>query len=285
MRAYVNSPEHLSIAMQRVAIALKRHKPRGIEIVSNPEDAEFHVLHVIAPDAVPFAAELGKPYAVLQYCHVSAGGHWASLWAGAKVVWSYYPLGDEMPDGPIFYHAPLGVDGRIFCRSSNDRDIGVMTSGYVTGPGAEPIEEMAIAAESLRLRVRHLGPSIIQGQQKQFGWGWKSVHGISDEVLAAYYGRTRWVSGLRHVEGFELPVIEGLACGARPIVFDRPDMRQWYHEHAMFVPECSGEPLIEALKAVLAQTPPPITRDEREKVLATFSWEDFAMGLWKRVLA
>lgn len=286
LKVYVTPPAHLSKAMFRVARALARHVPDNVTVVRDPKTADLHVLHVIAADAIPYVAERPNlEYAVVQYCYQTAGvGDWNSLWERARTVWSYYDLNSIISEGVDFYHAPLGIDAAFLEveTPSPSRDIGAMTSGYVTGPGAEAIEEVAIAAFRSGLSVVHLGPDPV-GMSRPIG-DWRNVHEISDSQLATFYRSTRWVSGLRHVEGFELPVVEGLACGARPIVFDREDMRFWYDGHAVFVPECHGEELVDHLTNVMNEQPSPVSVQERAEVLQRFDWEPIVRGFWERVL-
>lgn len=266
--------------MVRVANALKKHAPRELEFVDDPKSADLQVLHVIGPDN----AELleASNYAVIQYCRTGGEASYISLWAGAQVVWSYYDLRSLCER---FYFAPLGVD-EIFTQSFDPepRDIGIMTSGYVSHPAGEAIEEVAIASWMLGLDVVHLGPEKVEGMVVKLPTGWRAVENIADRTLAAYYRRSKWVSGLRHIEGFELPVLEGLMCGARPIVFDRPDMHEWYLGHARFVTEASGESLVKELLDVLTDEPEPVSMEEREMVAQRFSWNRIATGFWEQVM-
>ena len=294
MRVYVRpEPSSLSAAMHRTAGALERHIPRGFALTRKPEHAELQVLYVIGHDTV--GAHLRSPqYAMMQCCgladHDKETGNniitgepsrWAEQWKNARLVWSYLDFRKAMPEGAKFLYSPLGVDPEFaqYRPNGDHRDIDIMTSGYVSGACAEAIDEVALAAARLDMRVMHLGPHNVQGMPYRPP-KWHSVRGIGDHELADLYGHSRYVSGLRHVEGFELPVLEGLACGARPIVFDRPDMREWFDEHAVFVPECSGEELIERLAEVLAQEPDPVTEEERQYVLQKFDWEVIATRFW-----
>lgn len=291
LKVYVKPPVHLSQAMTRVANALERYAPSNVEIVTTPQYADFFVLHVIGSDAIPYVAERpNMKYAAIQYCYKTAGeGDWSALWRRAKAVWSYYDLDSLLlPEHEHFefYHAPLGLDDAFVADSNltinpSTREIGVMTSGYVSGPGAEAIEEFNEAAGRLDLSVVHLGPEPTGLTQRPCG-KWRNAHGISDNQLALLYRSTKWVSGLRYIEGFELPALEGLACGARPIVFDRPEMRHWYGEHAVFVPECNGEDLVKHLLRVLSDEPKSVSNDERDDVIRTFDWERIVKGFWER---
>jgi glycosyltransferase involved in cell wall biosynthesis len=284
MKVYLEPPAQMSQAMFRVSRALTRYAPIHVDVVRRPEIADFHVMHVIGPDAVPYAAALGTPYAVIQYCLKTAGGYhdgWYDMCRKAAVVWSYYRL--DLDD---YYHAPLGVNGDIFRAVQIERN-SVMTSGYVTGPTSEAIEEVAIAAAVCDIPVTHLGPvPVVEGSLTPMltPGAWRSIEGVTDSVLAVEYSSCMWVSGLRHIEGFELPVIEGLACGARPLVFDQPDMRYWYGDHAVFIRECSGDELVNELVKVFANPARPVSIEEREHVLAKFDWKTIAEGFWNRVM-
>jgi glycosyltransferase involved in cell wall biosynthesis len=110
------------------------------------------------------------------------------------------------------------------------------------------------------------------------------VHAISDGALAELYATSTWVSGLRHVEGFELPAAEGLVCGARPLVFDQPGMREWYRGLGVFVAELQGEKLIRLLTELFHQSPLPVSQEEREEALRRFDWERIAKGFWEALL-
>ena len=282
MKAYVAPPGHLSQAMFRVSRALARYAPSDVEIVTDPSQADFHVLHVVSRDAIE--AIPNAEYGVIQYCYQTAGiGDWLQLWDRSKTVWSYYDLHEVVPERVNFYHAPLGVDPEFTRDANATKEIGILTSGYVTGHVAEAIEEVVDAAARLNMSVVHLGPPDIAGMARVPA-NWRNIFGVSDAVLADHYRQCQWVSGLRHVEGFELPVIEGLACGARPIVFDRPEMRYWYDGHAVFLPECAGPSLVNHLVEVLAHGPDPVSSDERVWVTHRFDWQPIVEGFWERVL-
>lgn len=283
MKVYVAPPSHLSQAMFRVARALVRYAPEDVVFVEDEDHADLLVHHVIGTDAVEYM--LDKPCAVIQYCVATASDSkevWGPLWSRARLVWSYYDLSNDMPSDARFYLAPLGIDPTfVECVSRGARH-GVVTSGYVSHPRAEAIEEVALAASALGIPAYHLGPKP-EGMEAMPP-GMVLIGGITDKRLSGFYGVSHWVSGLRHVEGFEMPCIEGLACGARPIVFDRPDMHLWYNDHAIFIPEMHGEPLVDLLTSLMRCLPAPVTHEERQRVLKTFNWETIVTGFWTKLL-
>lgn len=261
--------------MHRVADALARYAPSDIAIVDDVKQADVQVLHTVG--AWP---SLPRSYAIIQYCYCSGGtANWKKVWADSKVVWSYYDL-TAHGAGNNFYYAPLGVDLNVFFpRTVGEKDLSIVTTGYVSSPAQEAIEEVAEAALSLRQNVFHLGPRNIEGMAPRLERSWRAAVGISDDELALAYSRARWVSGLRHVEGFELPVLEGAACGAAPIVFDRPETRHWFGDFATFVPECEGKELVSRLREILSGDPPyPSVPWKR------FDWQELVRGFWFKLL-
>ena len=283
MRVHVDPiPKTLSRAMHRVGAALRAHAPAWVEVVDDVTTADVEVLHVIGADAIPYALATDRKVAVIQYCFKTAGAEdtavWWPLWEKALVTWSYY----DLPTVPRFYYAPLGIEP-VFLEpgySPAVRDI-TLSSGYVSGPGSEAIEEFALASARAGLRPLHLGPKPVG--MSVFPRGWRSIHDCTDADLADTYRQTLYVSGLRHVEGFELPVVEGLAGGAIPICFDRPETRRWFNGLALFVPECDGPELVDGLtQLMLSGARPPVHL--RAAVAQTrFDWATIARGFWSRV--
>lgn len=286
MRVFVDVvPGSLSRAMHRVAKALRTYAPPEVKVVDRVQEAELQVLHVIGITGMQRAIRAAPSYAIIQYCYASAGGsvqEWRGIWEGAKLTWSYYALPSTQQARVL--RQPLGVDGDVFVPGAAERTVGVVSSGYVAGPGAEAIEEVAEAALRNKLSVTHLGPGSVVGMVPRREPTWRAVQNLSDAKLAELYGSARWVSGLRRTEGFELPVVEGLACGARPVVFDREETRFWFDGIATFVPELGRVHLTERLYSAFAQEPIPVTAEERELVLNRFNWERISRRFWAEVL-
>jgi glycosyltransferase involved in cell wall biosynthesis len=297
MKAFISSPAHLSRAMFRVDKALARYAPPSVEVVEQVSHADFVVVPVIGypetAEAIRDCRDYGQSFAMIQYCmRTTQKSHtldWLPLWQQASCVWSYYDLPAMLfSDNPEltedqrcipFFHAPLGVDAEFALPFVPiPRTLGAVTTGYVSGPSAEAIEEVAVAAGRLGQQVAHVGPFPVgMTDDKSPGPHWRFHLAISDQELADLYRSSHWVSGLRHGEGFELPVLEGLCCGARPILFDRSEMRYWYDGHAVFVPECAGEELIDHLVRVMSCPP------ERRRILQRFNWQSIASDFWSRI--
>lgn len=282
-----------SRAMVRIARALTAHAPKNVRITLLREKADIVVLYVIGPDCFNSAHTLfknGQRYAVVQCCLDTAGvvdrALWSDFWSHAAAVWSYYDLALWLGDPSLnFQLSPLGLD-MAFRDSAPivgySRPYTAITTGYVHGPGAEAIEEVWRALTAVKGTGVHIGPRLVQGMSPPRGW--QNADGLTDRALSLLYSRARYVCALRHVEGFELPAAEGLACGARPVVFDQPAMRRWYSDWPIYIPECSGNDLTRALIDVFAGKYRVVTDSERTAARARFNWEPVAREFWSRLL-
>lgn len=295
MRIYVDAPKGLSLAMTRVAMHLAETAPRfGFEIVKNSEDAELVLLHVIGFDDTEEAIKRlgGKPFAMMQYCLRSTQQPdtktWMMLWDAAAVVWSYYDLiamlkEDRAPIDTMrnFYHAPLGVDARTFRTWATPKSAAIFTSGYVAD--AECIHEAAEASHRVGEKMVHLGPKEnfpeLVERYKHIGF----LHRINDSLLSQAYSRCRYVAGLRRGEGFELPVLEGLLSGARPICFDRPHYRQWFNDFAEFIPEGDDQEVTASLEALFRGPYRAVTKEEIAVAAERFDWDKLTSGFWAKL--
>jgi glycosyltransferase involved in cell wall biosynthesis len=284
-------PATLGRGLHRVAHALARYAPPEIEIVRTPEEADLIVLHVIGHGSLDgWAFRDDQKIAAIQYCLLTTEDSrpeaWLPFWQRCTAVWSYYDLFDYMlkrehlltPDPPFnFYHAPLGVDGDVFFPATPARKrYSIGTSGYVAE--TEGVKECYAACRALGRDLFHLGPPL------GLGTGVLYMHNIGDDDVAELWSQCSFVAGLRRIEGFELPALEGLACGSRPIVFDAPHYRKWFGEHAEYVPEVGFDEVVEAIKEILSKPVRPVTPAERSHVLDTFDWKTLVHGFWQEAL-
>lgn len=300
-------PEHPSPALVRIADALMKHAPIGIECSKIPhprkdvrsgrpipgeDQGDVVVLfcnglrdhHQALADR---CLTRGQRYVVFQIALRTTRhprtDQWRRLWKDAVFVQSYYPLAlwiAEDRGAPVdfnFYNAPLGVDASVFTLPPHGahRDILVCTSGFQRNQ--EGVAECDEAAVSVDGRIFQLGPNL-DHMKSQVSY----ATGISDEELARWYQQCQWVCGLRRHEGFELPAAEGLLCGARPILYDRPHYRCWFNAWAEFVPEEPRDLVVESLKRLFARGPKPVTEFERSIASTVFDWGRIVRGFWER---
>lgn len=291
MKVYVQNPP-LSLAMNRVSEALTRFAPRSVQLTQHEGEADLVLLHVIGyPETVEKIEQLkarGKQYGIIQYCMRSTQRpntqDWLPIWHDAEIVWSYYDLPKLVREDKIefaldynFYFAPLGADGSKFRPWATPKRYIIGTSGRVAE--SECILEAAEAAKIVGQQMFHLGP-----KDDRYGDHVVCIEGMNDAQLGQLYSRCVYVAGLRRAEGFELPAAEGLLCGARPICFDRPHYRQWYGDHALYIPEDGYQETVEQLIALFRERPPEITQEERDECAELFNWERIASGFWQALL-
>ncbi len=293
-RIYIERPTTApSRALTRIADALETSVPALAQVTDDPEAADLTVLQVIGrQDAVTARATAlrrqKRAYAVLQLVlrstqRPSTAG-WLNIWDGATAVWSYYDLQAAiLADGFTLhaqelerklYHAPLGADASIFrmpAAAEKTYWLGTTGASWMT----ESVREAHMAAWLGKAATWHLGPVHRRGLE--------TLENVPDDVLAARYAATCYISGLRRLEGFELPAAEGLLCGARPILFDQPHYRRWYGDWAEYIPETPDrQGVIDGLVRLFEGSYRPVTSGERVAAAIRFNWGTLAAAFWKR---
>jgi|TARA_Y100000034_G_scaffold19875_1_gene22597 hypothetical protein len=302
MKVYLELPKtnENSRGLLRVYDALIKYAPKEIEITKYFHEAELHIIHAIGRydrllGRIAELKENNRRYAMIQYCIRSTqkpdARDWLLLWENAELVWSYYDLPELLKEDTEyevgfkigqgqeyfnFYHAPLGVDSEVFKEFDLDRHFVVATHGHHAL--TQSIKECVVAAKRAKRDVFHLGHQLRRGDDIT------CKSGISDLELASYYSQCEFVSGLRRIEGFEMPVIEGLLCGAKPIVFDQPHYRKWFDGLAMFIPEKSREEVTDLLEIMFKCGTKPVTQKDKENAKMLFNWERIIGGFWERLL-
>lgn len=291
MKAYVEPPESPSWSLLRIRNALVRFALPSVEIVRNRDDAELVVLHVNGRrDRNQAIAEQllkrGQRYAVVQYCVRSTQkpytGSWSKLWTKADLVWSYLDIpafiAEDGADMALFnfYHSPLGIEDefRATIWPTKPRKYLIGTSGlsWLT----EGVKEAANAAWRVNGKVFHLGPTVSRDPRIV------CLQGMNDIRLGGFWASCNYVSGLRRTEGFELPAVEGLACGARPILYDQHHYKIWYEDLAEYIPEGSRPEVTDALEAIFRNTWRAVTKAERVEAQRRFDWFQIIKGFWER---
>lgn len=294
MKVYLE-PHTKSRGILRVRDALVRFAPKEVEVVSNENEADLVILHVFGRNTTSHnrAGRLqkqGKPYAVIQYCLRSTMRpntfDWMVMWQKARTVWSYYDLfrlaDEDKTRGEFnFYHAPLGVDGDVFKDTFVAQIPGAGRPYTIVASSqhalSESVRECAFAVQRVDGKLIHIGHDLRRPNTSHY-------QNVSDEFLADMYSNATFVSGLRRVEGFEFPVIEGALCGARPIVFDRPEMRHWFGQFAVFIPEGTRSEVIDSLESVFRRGASPVEEWQKALIREKFNWKYIIEAFWGRIL-
>jgi glycosyltransferase involved in cell wall biosynthesis len=261
---------------KRVRNGLASHAPRNMRVVDAPGQGEDIVIADVFSPASLQRVIPGKRTVLI--VHGPAMPSYLPQFRDALLVVGFLDLPAMVQSDDFrFLRSPWGVDGSVFYpRPSVPRDRIVLTTGE--DYKGEVIRECFEAGR----RARGLsGQSIQVGYP--FDWSTNPIikRDILDDEMAECYSRVLYVSGLRRGPGFELPVVEGLACGARPVCFDQPWYRYWFDGHAVFIPEVENP--TEILVEVFKNDPDPVTLEERELVLRKFSWPVIAANFWESI--
>lgn len=289
MKVFLETPTE-SRGIKRAYNALIRYAPSEIEVVDDEKQADLVILHIIGrlqgnTKRIEALQKRDQRFAMIQYCLRSTmnphTSQWIDLWSEAEVVWSYFDLlalcaEDGVIGNFTLYCCPLGSDASKFKQLSQNKEFMIATCSKHAL--SESVRECAFAVKRVGAKMFHLGHELRRGSDIV------CASGMSDEKLAEWYSKCKYVSGLRRTEGFEFPVIEGLLCGARPIVFDRAHYRQWYDDFAVFIPENGRDEVIESLVRVFEGEYQPVSEVEKQLVRERFNWESIIKGFWERIL-
>jgi hypothetical protein len=279
MKIFIQPSPRGDRGIARVVQALEHFCPPQHQICTYSDDAEFCIYHAIGRNESirDMIEDIDKPYALIQYAIRSTQKphtkDWLDIWNDARVVWSYYnlvALCEEDGTRPhfSFYHSPLGTH---FEHEKSEFKYIIASSGI--GYLQESVRECMHAAWAVNAKSYHVGPQVHPNLE--------CSNGMSDEELMVKYSQCAFVSGLRRNEGFEYPVIEGLMCGARPVCFDRPHYRQWFHDLAEFIPEGDREEVKQSLINLFLRGPRAVTPKEKEIARERFSWEKIISNFYR----
>lgn len=272
--------------MERIRQAFIKYAPPGTEFLQSPEPDALHVINWIGQNprehtkrceicqAAPTLPLTPKYLIMLHLDNPHYPQHEESfrkLLEGAQLIVTYH--GDYVRyAGCHVLETPWGVDLEIFKVLGIPRIFTILTTGH-------DADQEAI--EAVRRACLHSYNSVIHiGGDLRRPWISPTSHrreNVSDQELCTCYNQSLFASGLRREGGFELPTIEGYACGCQPINFDHPVARKFFDDFSMFVPNVRDEELIPHLIRCF-HSYRPITPDP--KILARFSWENIMARVW-----
>lgn len=292
LRVHFETPVGFGYSIQRVESAFKRFAPECLRFVGKDgfDEADLVIMQFIGRDQlVDRVMESGKPYVVLLYCF-TPGQDLSNvkplfdyeLLRRAVCAYSFHAL-EEMGFQGRFLLGPLGVDPEVFYLEPHiERVNSVLATGYISG--SEALHEVYTAARRTGGRMMHVGGDLTRECNCVFEDAfYVRYENVTDDKMRELYNSCKYVSGLRRCCGFELPVLEGLLCGCRPICFDNLHYTRWFRDIAIFVPE-TFDRLVDDLTEVLQSDYRPVTQSEIDYVIETFSWRRVAQMFWDFVL-
>jgi glycosyltransferase involved in cell wall biosynthesis len=104
----------------------------------------------------------------------------------------------------------------------------------------------------------------------------RQTRGVTRETIAALARRAKLVLIPSEAEGFGLPVIEGLACGAVVVASDIPVLREVGGDAAIYAPVADVAAWSETVLALIRGSRRPPEREYRLAWSARYTWEAHA---------
>jgi glycosyltransferase involved in cell wall biosynthesis len=109
----------------------------------------------------------------------------------------------------------------------------------------------------------------------------RQIREVDRFTVAALYRRAAVVLLPSEAEGFGLPVVEALACGAVPVVSDIPVLREVGGEAAVYCPVANGPRWLDAVNRLIVEPDAAPDRAVRIARARCFSWEKHAETILK----
>lgn len=250
-----------TITLWRVRKQIEDTAPDWIEFTKNENLADAQIILAIGANGMAELVEK-MPTVILQLCYKTAHGgsveFWDELWSKCLMVASYFNL-----DAPNFVRFPMGYDPEMFYRDDKAKKrYDAIVFGEVDGP-----EEIKSVVDTFDV-VAH-----ISGTDMGFGAGYVNYNNIPDDRLRGIYQQSKYCIGLRHTEGFEMPIVEGAACGCIPITFDLECYWHWFGDFAVLLDP--SEDIKDQLRLVKGTDIYPAPTDRVAKFEQQIAWKPF----------
>jgi len=171
-----------------------------------------------------------------------------------------------------YYQTPWGFDPKVFHPVKMKKRFVCLMTGYVAE--AEYLEAVYWAARQVGGEVIHIGGPVGLDRRP----GYMRYEGVGDRQMREFYSESYYVNAIREPYGFELPGIEGAACGAQPIYLDLPCYRYWFSDIGLFVDP--GE-VWDGLKRIFEMG---IRREGLTEKVKGFEWGKIASRIWRKIL-
>ena len=295
-KVQLNFPD--GFASKRLKYQLLKYKPLRVKIVEDSPDISLEFL-------------VGNPY----HC---SGDKWNSEAIKRiendkikKVYWFFYSCANDdtqMPShlskGKIITTLPsveneyskaemipLGADPKMFYQENLERRYVIHTHGYDISEASQVVN---VVCQQIGRKQCHIGADFDSLNKQANGIMTKDsidiFSNLVDSDMRKYYNLSEYVSGLRWMEGFEMPIVEGAMCGCTPITYDLPCYKRWFSDFAIFIPfweqynkVVTDEKLVNSILNAITNSK-KITREQIDFVRTTYSWDKIMPQIWKAIL-
>lgn len=262
-------------AFTRISKAFRDYSPDWVTW-TNGDDYDIRLVHVVGGEELPLLkTELDKTI-IIQHCYFTTYiDGWDKYWKDALLTVSFHNLPDYTPEKFNFYRMAWGAEPKVFYYSGEEKIYDIFVTGHVAI--TESIDEIYKAAKRVGASMLHTGHNF------NFGAPYRHLEYMSDGVFRKVLANTKYVAGLRKIEGFEMTCVEGLFCKAVPIVFDLPTY-SFYEGLAIFI-----NPNIDIVEQLVVHLSNPVylSEEQHQEAIKRFSWENIMRGfynnLWKKI--
>lgn len=260
-------------AFTRISKAFYDYSSDWIEW-TNGDDYDIRLVHVVGGEELPLLeSELDKTV-IIQHCYFTTYiDYWDRYWKDALLTVSFHNLPDYTPEKFNFYRMPWGADPKVFYYNREEKLYDIFVTGHVAE--TESINEIYKAAKLLNASMLHTGHNF------NFGHPYRHLEYMADNVFRKLLANTKYVAGLRKIEGFEMTCVEGLFCNAVPIVYNLPTYYDFYKDFAILIDPNSD--VVEQLVYFLSE-PHTLTEEQRQEAIRRFSWENIMDGFYSELL-
>jgi hypothetical protein len=265
MKVYEYANPSWGKAFSRISFELRKHAPEWVEWVSSMDDCEIAIVHEVGgAETIQMrdALEKRKKLVIVQHTYFTSGySRWEEIWEQAMLTTSFHNLPEYTTKKFEFHHTPWGADPDIFYLENYSRSIKVFSTGHVSR--TENLDKVYDACLKTHNTMYHTGENF------KYGLMYRFMPYMTDDKLRTTLNQTEYVPCLREYEGFELMGIEGLFCGARPIVPNLPTY-DWYRRYSYVVDMRMD--VTEQLVGFLSNPSLPIPPEEYKEIVSIFSW-------------
>lgn len=258
-------------AFTRISKAFHDYSPDWVEWTNN-NDYNIRLVHVVGGEELPLLnSELDKTV-IIQHCYFTTYiDYWDKYWKDALLTVSFHNLPDYTSEKFNFYRMPWGADPKVFYYNGEEKLYDIFVTGHVAE--TESINEIYKAAKLLNISMLHTGHNF------NFGHPYRHLEYMVDNVFRKLLANTKYVAGLRKIEGFEMACVEGLFCKAVPIVFDLPTY-SFYEGLAIFINPNAD--IVEQLIIHLSN-PVYLSEEQYQEAIRRFSWENIMGGFYSEL--
>lgn len=287
MKVFFYRRPDLGMAFLRIEHYFKLFAPKLFRWVGDINNADLAIVNIVGMEDIYYTLNLQIPYVIVFHCPLPDTNAIQEAFSRAVAIYSFLDLsnfkGNIMRGG-------WGVDPTLFyVEPFMEKQFTILATGMVAH--TEALGEIYQACVRIGGRMLHAGPDVSHQIRHLNPQYYYQQYFYDPNLLRLAYNSAKFVSGLRRDTGFELPVLEGLLCGCRPICFDFEVYRYYFNDFAIFIKQTGAtftytdfEDITQQLVDVFQNKYTPVTKEEIEEAKKRFAWEVIVQKFWNFIL-